>query len=518
MTESLALANAHIITMGGRDIARGTLVIEDGKIAKILEGEGSLNLGLSSSQVIDLSGKTILPGFVDSHTHLVLTGFSIESVNLSNARSIGDVLELIRGEVSQVESGEWVFGTQLVHRLLREKRNPTIEEIDRVSPENPVWLISNTCHSSVVNTLGFQHVGLSVNSPGVEKDPATGRFTGAYVTDQSHFEAHRCIFSSLSIERIQRMIEQACNSAVRRGVTTLHALDGSPEGDRIFRILLETMPRMPLRIVPYFQTMDVNQVLDMGLPRIGGCLALDGAWLEHTVALTEPYEDFPDCRGMLFYTDDQVESFVQKAHESGLQISMHAIGDAAIEQILRAYEKALARSPRMDHRHRIEHFSLPSDDQIMRARDLGIVAAMQPMFSYNIGGPDGAYVQYLGEDRANRIEDFRALLDRGMKVCGGSDSPVTPIDPLMGIHAAVNNPFVHHRVSVEEAVQMFTGSGASAAFEEEFKGTVEVGHLADLVVLHDNPKAVNSDRLGTIRVAMTLVGGKVVWQSDSFTG
>jgi predicted amidohydrolase YtcJ len=513
MTRSLALAHGRIITMAGRDIARGTLIIENGRLTQLLEGQHAPAADLSSQRVIDLEGKTILPGFIDSHTHLVLTGFSMESVNLSGARSINDVLELIRDGISHSESGHWVFGTQLVHRLLREKRNPTMDELDRVSPENPVWLVANTCHSSVVNSAGFQHIGLPPDSPGVEKNPTTGNPTGAYVTDQSHFEVHRRIFSSLSHEKIQGMIKRACDFAVTQGVTTLHALDGSPENDRVFKILLETMPRMPLRIVPYFQTMDVNQVLDMGLPRIGGCLALDGAWLEHTVALSDPYQDLPGCRGMLFYTDQQVESFVQEAHESGLQVSMHAIGDAAIEQILKAYEKALANSPRKDHRHRIEHFSLPSDDQIERARDLEIVAAMQPMFSYNIGGPDGAYVQYLGEGRASRIEDFRAFLDHGIKICGGSDSPVTPINPLMGIHAAVNNPFVRHRVSVEEALQLFTTHGASAAFEEDSKGTIEVGHLADLVVLDDNPKTVTSDRLEAIRVVMTLVGGEIVWQS-----
>ncbi len=140
---------------------------------------------------------------------------------------------------------------------------------------------------------------------------------------------------------------------------------------------------------------------------------------------------------------------------------------------------------------------------------------MQPMFSFNIGGPDGAYVEYLGEERANRVEDFRALIDKGITVCGGSDSPITPIDPIMGIHAAVNNPFVHHRVSVEEALQMFTSNGASAAFEEDLKGTIEVGQLADLVVLEDNPKTLASGRLRDIRVSMTVVGGRTVWQSDS---
>ncbi|MBW1801546.1 MAG: amidohydrolase [Deltaproteobacteria bacterium] len=388
-----------------------------------------------------------------------------------------------------------------------------MEELDQVSPKNPVWLVSDTCHSSVVNSIGFREIGLPDDFPGVEKAPATGKPTGGFVTDQSHFSASRRIFASLKKEDIKDLIEKVCHAAIGRGVTTLHAMDGSPDSDRVFMKVLGCIPEMPLKIIPYFQTMDVERVLGLGLPRIGGCLTLDGAWPEHTVALMEPYHDLPHSKGILFYRDEQVNGFVRKAHEADLQIAMHAIGDAAIEQLLRSYEDVMEMVPRADHRHRIEHFSLPLNDHIERAKNLGLTAAVQPMFSYEWGGNQGAYVQYLGEERAGRIENFRALLDHKMNICGGSDSPVTPVNPLLGIHAAVNNPFFDHRITVDEAIRLFTYNGAYAAFEEKDKGSIEVGKSADLVVLSENPRTVDSEKIRDIGVIMTLVDGQIVYEA-----
>ncbi len=512
MVESLVLTNGHILTLSERDIPRGALRIADGKIIQIIEGELPRK-NLSLDRMIDLKGKTVLPGFIDSHVHVIFTGLSLNSVDLSDAKSIDNVLEIVRGRVLKTERGEWVFGTNLTYRNLKEKRNPTMDEIDRISEENPIWLISDTCHSSVTNSIGFQKIGLPEDAPGVEKDPITQKPTGGFVTDPAHFGVSRRILASLKKEIIQDMIKIVSHTAATRGVTTLHAMDGSPDSDRNFLILLETIPKMPIKIVPYFQTMDVDRVLELGLPRIGGCLTLDGAWSEHTVALKEPYNDMPESYGMLFYTDQQIEGFVQRAHEAGLQIAMHAVGDRAIDQLLNSYEKTLEKIPRIDHRHRIEHFSLPMPHHIQRAKSLGLVVSMQPMFSYNWGGPEGVYVQYLGKDRARRIENYRFLLDKGIKVCGGSDSPVTPIDPIRGIHAAVNNPFFDHRVSTEEALLMFTYNGAWATHEENLKGSIEVGKSADLVVLTENPKTLTSENLLRNEVAMTLVDGKIVYKA-----
>jgi predicted amidohydrolase YtcJ len=509
----MLLTNAHILPMTDREIPQGTLRIGRGRILEIRERGAEEQVDPSVCPVIDLKGGTVLPGFIDSHAHMLYTGLFQDGILLSGAITIDEVLQLVEENCSKRQQGYWVFGSGLSHENLEEKRTPSRQELDRVSPRNPVWLVSKTCHSSTANTLALQRIGLPADLPGVETDISTGEPTGRFLTDQAHFGASRRILGSLKEQEVRRMVERVCSDAAEKGVTSIHAMDGSPDSDRVFLKLFETIPHMPIRIVPYFQTLDVDKVLELGLPRIGGCLTLDGAWPEHTVALRDPYRDRTDSRGMLFYTDEQVEQFVERAHREGLQATMHAIGDAAIEQILRAYEKAFGKEKNTRHRHRIEHFSLPLGDLADRAADLGIVVAMQPMFSYLWGGPEGDYVRYLGEERANQIEDFRSILDRGLIICGGSDSPVTPLNPLMGIHAAVNNPFRQHRVSVDEALRMFTVHGAWAAFEEDERGTIEEGKAADLVVLTGNPKALEPGKLSEIGVEMTIVGGRIVYDS-----
>jgi predicted amidohydrolase YtcJ len=509
----MLITNAHIISMTGQDIPQGILRVSRGKIVEIREGGTDEHIYPSVCPVIDLKGSTVLPGFIDSHAHILYTGLFQDAIRLGEAVTIDHVLQLIEESCSRRDPDYWVFGCELSYQNLKEKRTPSREELDRVSSRNPVWLVSETCHSSVTNSLGLQRIDLPKGVPGVETDLSSGNPTGRFLTDQAHFGASRRILSSLSDQEVRRMVERVCYNAAEKGVTSIHAMDGSPDSDRVFLKLFETIPLMPIQITPYFQTMDVDRVLELGLPRIGGCLTLDGAWPEHTVALKEPYLDRPDSRGMLFYTDEQVERFVQRAHREGLQATMHAIGDAAIEQILKAYERTFGKEKNTRHRHRIEHFSLPLGDQIARAADLGIVVAMQPMFSYLWGGPGGDYVRYLGEERASQVEDFRTILDHGLIICGGSDSPVTPLNPIRGVHAAVNNPFPQHRVTVEEALRMFTVYGAWAAFEEDKRGTIEEGKAADLVVLKDNPKTREPGKLSEIEVEMTMVGGRIVYES-----
>jgi predicted amidohydrolase YtcJ len=271
--------------------------------------------------------------------------------------------------------------------------------------------------------------------------------------------------------------------------------------------------------VVYFQSTDVQRVLDLGLPRIGGCVLVDGAYGEHTAALLEPYTDDPTTRGVLYFSDEELDDFVGRAHKAGLQISMHAIGDAAIEQLLNAYEQALAGDRRPDHRHRIEHFSLPTREHIERAARLGVAVAMQPIFA---AMPDSgeidcqlAGLEYLGPERYARRHPYRTIIDAGILVGGGSDSDAKPMGPLAGMHAVVNHPDEERRLTAREALSLFTTNAAKIGFEEEEKGTIAPGKLADLVVLGEDPLSVDPTSLKDIPVEMTIVGGEIVYYSHS---
>ncbi len=255
--------------------------------------------------------------------------------------------------------------------------------------------------------------------------------------------------------------------------------------------------------------MHIGEVKALGLPRIGGCICSDGAFEAHTAALFEPYADEPDNYGALTYPQEQMDAFILEAHREGLQIAVHCESERSIEQVLWAMEKALRAFPREDHRHRIEHLELPTFNQIERMANAGIMASMQPAFiPAFVGQKDMAmYAALLGKSRLARVHPYRTILDAGIPISGGSDSPVTPYDPLAGIQAAVNHPNSEQRVSVREGIEMFTATAAWSAFEEGEKGTLAPGKLADLVVLEKDPFQVPTDRIKDIGIHSVCVAG-----------
>jgi predicted amidohydrolase YtcJ len=256
--------------------------------------------------------------------------------------------------------------------------------------------------------------------------------------------------------------------------------------------------------------MNLGEVQELGLPRVGGCICSDGAFEAHTAALFEPYTDEPDNYGALTYTQEVMDRFILTAHSAGLQIAVHCESERSIEQVLQAMEKALHADPRSDHRHRIEHLELPTYNQIERMANAGIMASMQPAFIPAFVGQEDMriYKGLLGKSRLERVHPYRTILDHGIPISGGSDSPVTPYDPLAGVQAAVNHPNFRERVTLWEALQMFTSTAAWSAFEEGEKGTIEPGKLADMVVLAQDPFKVSTGAIKDIEIKRVCTGGK----------
>jgi predicted amidohydrolase YtcJ len=371
-------------------------------------------------------------------------------------------------------------------------------------------LIGVTGHTSAANSRALAILDPPDGTPGVMLD-AEGRPNGLLAGQFSYDAADR--FSEVfgAGDKAAAMIAQAIGQAHSVGLTTLHALEGGIVGDDTAVLeFLDALPELPLRILLWYQTMDVEKVQALGLPRIGGCILLDGDVGPHTAALREPYLDEPDSCGTLYHSQEEVDAFVLKAHLAGLQVAMHAVGDAAVEQALNAYEAALAAHPRGDHRHRIEHCEVIGEDQIERARRLGVALAIQPPFNHF--WPHTTYYPLLGEERAWKADPVRTLMRPGLLVAGGSDSTVTPLGPLVGVHAAVNHSNPAERVSVQEALELYTINAARIAFEEAEKGSLETGKLGDLVVLGADPFQVAPEEIKEIPVEMTVLGGQVVYQ------
>jgi predicted amidohydrolase YtcJ len=482
--------------------------LEKGRIIAVgnsADVQGFIDLGW---QVLDLGGKTVLPGFIDTHEHMMLTGQMAASVHLDDVENLAQIMERIAAKAEETEKGDWIRGSYLNEQNIAEKQMPTRMDLDKVCPDKPVFLLHATCHMCSFNSRALELIQLPLNLEGV--DMAASQPTGV-VRDPGILTFVAPTMSRLTPhdDKVE-FLRAAAGMALNKGITTLHALDGGDLGPGDTHIIWGNRHYLPVRIVCYNQSMDLSEVRELGLPRVGGCICADGAFEAHTAALFEPYHDDPDNYGALTYSQATMDTFILEANRAGLQVAVHCESDRSIEQVLWAMEKALRDFPRSDHRHRIEHLELPTFYQIERMARAGIMTGMQPAFIPAFIGQENMeyYGALLGKERLRRVHPYRTILDQGIPICGGSDSPVTPYDPLAGIQAAINHPNAEERITLQQALEMFTKTAAYSAFEENEKGTIEPGKLADLVVLEADPFAVDTKKIADLRIEQVFVGGK----------
>ena len=506
----LAFRNANIITMNPGQPRATALAVRGSRITAVGSWE-EVAAHTEGMTVLDLAGKTVLPGFIDTHSHFLWTALSLAALDVSAAEDHEALQSIVCEAVAGRSPGESILGMGFTEYALDTERfSPIIEVLDAAAPQNPVCLMGVTGHTSAANTLALELLALSDGTPGVMRD-AQGQPTGMLADQANNLVMDRFAASAGADEKAAGMLALAVEKALSVGLTTVHALEGgSTSDDEAVDEFLVAMPDLPLRFVLYYQTLDVDRVLDLGLPRIGGCILLDGDVGPHTAALSEPYVDDPTSCGTLYYSQEQIDSFVLKAHKAGLQVAMHAVGDAAVEQALDAYEAALTALPRDEHRHRIEHCEVIREEQIQRAQRLGVALAIQPPFNHY--WPHTDYYRTLGEERAWKADPVGSLMRPGLLLAGGSDSTVTPLGPLIGVHAAVNHSNPAERVGVEEALALYTIDAARIAFEEPDKGSLEPGKLGDLAVLAQDPFEVDPVHLIDIPVDMTIIGGEVMYE------
>jgi predicted amidohydrolase YtcJ len=503
------LVNGNIRTMDPQNQVVRWVAIDQGKIFSIGILDGDMP---QTDCPIDLAGRTVLPGFIDSHTHGTLTGISLLSIDFRETKSLDEVFEKLNRKCKNTPEGILVTGTNLSAETLKEHRLPTRKELDAISTTHPIQLHHVTMHGCVLNSLAMELAGIDSNMRGVGVYD-DGTCNGILSDDVVYVEASNRISSSIPASTIKSYITNFTESVLPKGVTTVHSLDAQdlPEEADVWQQL---RGNHPVHVVNYVESMDVEWVRQLGYPRVGGCLCLDGSRIIKTMALYEPYNREKD-RGVLYYDDETVYQFMSKAHARNMQFAMHAAGDRAIDQYLNAYARVVKEQGRKDLRHRIEHFSLPSQRAIEMAAEHQLALPMQPSFPQLWDDPaNSAYGEIFGRDRADRMEPFHDICMAGGRICGGSDSPITPVDPLNGIHACVNETNPRRRLGVTEAIQLFTINGAWAAHEDKIKGTIEAGKLADLVILnsdpYDDPKNIRD-----ISVEMTIVEGRLAYVASA---
>ena len=532
MSADKVFLNGQVITVDEVDQVAEAVAVKGNRIVKVGANAEVADLVGNSTEVFELDGKSLLPGFIDAHMHISLYGASKLGINCKapHLESISDILASLEERAQQTPNGEWIRAWGFNNTKITEKRYPTRWELDEASTEHPILIVRTDGHISIANSKALELAEIDETTP----DPEGGRVdrnqngtpTGLLIET-----AHMGIMETAeySEEELQNALAAASEDLVSAGITSLH--DAGGFGAYNFRAMQKAVQSGDVKVRIYALLCSltgaqklVEQMVDSGITtglgdekyKIGPVkLFADGSSSGPTIATREPYTSDPDDYGILYYRQDQLDAILGRAHEVGFQITAHAQGDRAIEMVIDCIESALQSSPREDHRHRIEHAGLTMPDLMERMKNLNIIPISNPAFFYEFG--DG-YLKNYGE-RVNHMFPARDFIDASIPAAAGSDSPITDYNPLLGIHVAVNRRSESgnlvgegQRVSVTEAIRLFTWNGAYASFDENIKGSIEVGKLADLVVLSDRILSVPEEKIKDIEVEMTLVDGEIVFE------
>jgi hypothetical protein len=493
----------------------------------------------TKTEVMDLNGRLVVPGLMDSHAHFIQGGFQLLQIDLKNTRSEEEFVERIADKAKTLAPGRWLLGGNWDEEAWPSAKLPTRWLIDPVTPNSPVLLSRYDGHSELANSLALKKAGVTKETPDppggvIVRDPATGEPTGV-LKDAAEELVDRAVPRPTEAE-MEEALRAALQEAARHGVTSVQ--DISVDGDSFngsFTGEIQLLRRAQQQgwltsrlyeIVPIAEWQKLAQAglsHEMGSDflKLGAVKAFaDGSLGSRTAWLFEPYEDDPANRGLpmdLMNPPSKMEGLARGADKAGIQLCVHAIGDRAISEMLDLYARLGGDRP-TSHRFRIEHAQHVRPQDFARFGKLGVIASMQPYHCID----DGRWAEKrIGHERARSSYAWRSLLEAGAPLAFGSDWPVAPLDPLLGIYAAVTRAtldgkhprgwFPEERLSVEEALRAYTQGCAYAAFEEKEKGTIARGKFADLVVLSDDLFAIPPERIKETRVVMTIVGGKVVF-------
>jgi len=463
-----------------------------------------------STQVLDLAGKTVVPGLRDSHAHLAGIGLRELELDLTGTPSLDDLVERVAAEADKADPDEWIVGRGWIESGWSQPEFPTRDDLDRAAPENPVWLKRIDGHAGVANSRALDLADVNGATPvppggDVLKDDR-GRPTGMLIDRaQSLVQKH---IPEITRERIREAIVAGARRSLERGWTQISDAGTSTENLEILRELYAE-GAVGLRVYSAMSQSDSEALLESGpvfeplLTVRSIKLYLDGALGSRGAALIEPYSD-ADTAGLLMHEPDDLRPLLKRALAAGVQIQTHAIGDRANRMMLDLYAQAFAEAPDVEEpRWRIEHAQIIHPDDLPRFIELGVIPSMQASHAVS----DALFVESrLGPDRLAGAYAWRTLVDLGAKIAGGSDAPVEAGDPFDEIHAAVTRGLTR-----EEALKSLTVWGAYSAFEEDELGTIEVGKKADLTVLSDDLFEVGEEEIPDIEAVMTIVDGRVVY-------
>ena len=530
----LVLYNGRIVTVDDAFSIRQAIAVKDGRILAV--GGNELRNRYQSARSIDLAGRTVLPGFMDTHIHL--GGHSRRYIDFRETKSLVELQQQVRDKARELGPGEWITGGDWDEYHFREQRKPLRSDLDKAAPNNPVVLTRAGAHSSVGNSKALELADINPSTPNperglIEKD-ANGQPNGVIRERTDLYtrlvprDKPQEVRDSL-LENVRDQLKLGITSVIEAGATIEPDVVGSyAEWELLYQKHGAELPRAAIQIAYPSEagnakvgaaklrewgrkTGDGNERLRVGSI---GEMPADGGFTGPTAWSLVDYQGQPGFRGRAFFTPGQIQANIEEGHKLGWQFGIHAIGDAAIAMTVDALDTVLRDYPRRDHRHYQCHFTvLPPERTLQLMERDKILIAQQPNFTYNL---EGRYVETLEGRRLATNNSITTPIRHGIYMAFGSDN--LPIGPMVGLYAAVTRKGESGKVygpeeavGIKEAITMYTRNGAFLTREEQIKGTLEAGKLADMIVLPDDPLNLPPEKLLGLKVDMTIVGGRVLY-------
>ncbi|GAB1476854.1 amidohydrolase [Bacillota bacterium] len=515
----------------------GFVAIQGNKILKVGKPEDAAPFIDNSTLVIDCKDQLVMPGFIDSHTHLIMAGMYKASVNLGAARSEEEAARMVYEYDRQHPTDGWVYGFNWYHVFWDDKILPTKFSLDKYFPDRPVLLVNAEAHGAWVNSKALEIAGVTKDTP----DPFGGEIGRLEDGEASGFLYERavalvgCHALSFTEEREKQFLKKFMESAAPLGITSVVDVQpyfGANLGNLDTYLDMEENDELTIRI---HAAPDIFGDLDLAERNAALCTGdkvranlvkqfVDGVFTTHTALMLEDYTDAPGNKGIQLCELDKIGEAVEAAHKKGLSIKIHAIGDRSIRFTLDCYENAIKKHGKNKARHAIEHLELISEEDIPRLKELEIVPSVQPEHLGLMPTWEGEEYRYvLGEERAGKTWRFKTMLETAGVLAIGSDCPVVDNNPFLGINRAVTrlhddglpeggwNP--GEKLTLAEVLKGYTSGSAYGVSREKDLGTLEAGKLADLVVIDRNLFEVSPESIRQAKVDITIMDGKIVYRS-----
>jgi len=515
----LVIMNGRIFTITEENPEVQAVAVKEGKILALGTTKKIKEYIGESTKVLDVRRKLVLPGFIDAHCHFSSGGRSLSMLDLSNATSVSYIQKKIAERIKKIPEGKLVSGYVSFPNpvLYGELGWPNKEILDEVSPDNPVVMRRRGGHAVWVNSVVLEMSNITKDSEVPEGgeiviDPKTGEPTGILK------EAAASLLKVHGEVNPKEDIERALKHAAALGLTGIHTGSYLKEIE-IYKELRDE-GKLTLRVYGWLPISSLDEYIEKGIKqgqgdemvKVGFLKSyIDGTIGVRSALMFESFAEEPGNTGLAQMEEEEFYDLIEKAHKNGYQVGVHAIGDKAVHWVLNAVEQAQEKHGNKGLRHRVEHNTVNILPDTQRFRELGIIASMQP----TITGGEMYKRQRLGNERARRVDMVRTLLSKGAVLCWGTDWPVSPLNPMYNLNELVNRVYPEQKLTMAEAIKYYTLGPAYASFEEDIKGSLEVGKLADMVVLSKDLLRPNPKDIPKTEVIYTIVGGKVVYDRSA---